>query len=118
MTPDTTGATGGEKPKIRIFVASNWGSDLSMCAVAEDGDEIANHISSNTAWGRLDMGLDGGSRKHDLYAKKYPDGYELVWVDDWRSDPFLMAQAEKNKAAALAKAKGGGDALRCNRKFA
>jgi hypothetical protein len=92
------------KPKIYIFVSGMYGGDdYCMSAVAEDGECIAGHVSSSIEWGKRDMGLNGGTWKHDLYANKYPDGYELEWVDDWKKHPFLSAQAEKNRAANAAR---------------
>jgi hypothetical protein len=87
------------KPKIYVFVANRWGDDYSMIAVAEDGDEVAGHVSSSPDFGKWDMGLGTSTRKHDQYKAKYPDGYELEWVEDWKTHPVLGSQAEKSKAS-------------------
>src|SRR5690606_9036186 len=70
----------------RIYVwclpAEGWGAnDVVGFAMAEDGEVLAQHISSNELFARLDMGVTS-ERKHDRYREKYPDGYELVWVDE------------------------------------
>jgi len=49
-------------------------------ALAEDGECIANHLSSGVNWSKHDMGLTS-DWKHEDYEKKYPDGYELEWID-------------------------------------
>lgn len=49
-------------------------------ALAEDGECLASHWSSGVNWSKHDMGLTS-DWKHDIYAKKYPDGYDLVWID-------------------------------------
>lgn len=77
--------------KIYVFAAYKYGTgDVGLVAVAEDGQQVAGHVSSSVDWGKRDMGLTPSCNwKHDLYAKKYPNGYELEWVDDWRAHPFL-----------------------------
>ena len=95
------------KPKIYVFVARQaLNGECHMLAVAEDGEEIAWHISSNVSFGQFDMGLVGHSeqgpaiKKHDKYNAKYPEGYELEWVDDWRTNLVLSRLAENSKAEA------------------
>lgn len=82
------------KPKVFVFVAGRLGGDCLLAAVAEDGAEVASHVSSTPEWGRNDMW-----RKTGEYAAKYPGGYELVWVDDWKAHPFLSAQSGANRSA-------------------
>ena len=91
------------KPKIYVFpVHANPKGDCQYIAVAEDGDEIAGHVSSGEGWGQYDMGITPGStRHHDDYQRKYPDGYELEYVPDWKAHPFLSKQAEANKTAGV-----------------
>lgn len=88
------------KPRIYIFPAhANPQGDCAYMAVAEDGDEVAFHISSCEGYGQHDMGLGGSDWKHDKYKAKYPNGYELEYVKDWKVHPFLSKQAEANKNA-------------------
>lgn len=95
------GSGGPKNPIIYVFPThANPIGDCAYLAVAEDGEEIAFHVSSSPEFGRLDMGVNPTSRRnHDLYAKKYPGGYSLQWVDDWTKHPFLSKQAEANKNA-------------------
>ena len=110
-----------EVPKkiIYVFLTSPESrGDVTALAVAEDGDEIAFHISSSVGFAKYDMGLNehptGGrdgqslyrSPKHKYYAQKYPEGYELVWVDDWKTHPSLSEQARRNRDAATARKEG------------
>jgi hypothetical protein len=58
-------------PKIFVYCIAAWGADdVAGSALAEDGTFLAGHIS---------MGVTS-ERKRDVYAVKYPDGYELVWL--------------------------------------
>ena len=70
--------------KIYVYRPTTAYVDCAGVAFAEDGDEIAVHISSSHSWFRSDMGLSGeagiGRGKHQKYREKYPDGYELVEV--------------------------------------
>lgn len=88
-------------PKIYVFpVHANPEVDCAYIAIAEDGEEVAGHVSSCESWGKADMGVTNPkSYNHEKYKAKYPDGYELEYVPDWKAHPFLSAQAEKNKAA-------------------
>ncbi|QXO12669.1 hypothetical protein pEaSNUABM49_00432 [Erwinia phage pEa_SNUABM_49] len=79
----------------KIFVVPNGESyfGVSMVALTEDGDCIAGHLSSNTTWGRHDMGI-GSDWKHDLYDKEYGAGqWELLYADDevMDSEEFKLA---------------------------
>jgi hypothetical protein len=89
------------KPKIYVFPARpDPKGDCAYLAVAEDGDDLASHVSSSPSWGKRDMGVaEGCTNNHDKYCEKYPDGYDLVWVDDWNTHPFLSKQAKANKGA-------------------
>ncbi len=83
--------------KIYVFKANRFGpTDISCLAVADDGDELANHVSSNESFARFDMGVTS-KNKHEIYKKKFPEGFEVIWVDDWKSHPFLSEQAKKNQ---------------------
>jgi len=67
----------------KIFAFCNGGSPgwLSMEALAEDGEFLAGHICSDKGFGPHDMGVTS-NWKHPEYRKHYPDGFEVVWVDD------------------------------------
>jgi len=79
-------------PKIFVFVDKNnhaWGRDYVAMAVSQDGYLLASHISSSESWARHDMGL-GSDWKHELYDIKYPNGYQLEWVEDPDSHQGLL----------------------------
>lgn len=57
----------------------NFYGDVCGTALSCDGEVLTGHLSSSMGWFRNDMGLTG-TRKHDEYKKKYPQGYELVEV--------------------------------------
>lgn len=88
-------------PKIFVFpeVPDREFGDCVYVAVAEDGAQLAWHVSSSEGFGKMDMGLTSGptGAKHQAYRSKYPNGYDLVWVKDWRSHPVLNDIAARNK---------------------
>lgn len=72
----------------RIFIicrdaGARWGQgDVISTALAEDGHVLATHLSSSRGYAHHDMGLDGSKWKWDKYSARYPDGFELVWVEN------------------------------------
>jgi len=60
---------------------SSVGGDVMGYALAEDGHGLTSHYSSNKEFSKHDLGLTS-NWKHDVYAKYYPEGFELVWIDD------------------------------------
>jgi hypothetical protein len=84
-------------PKIYLmaFESNALGSGYSGQAVAEDGTGICGHYSSSLHFAKHDMGLTS-DWKHDLYAKHYPNGYELEWVDNPDSCPGFLKAFELN----------------------
>lgn len=102
-------------PKIYVFKNGSLGSsDGVYFAVAEDGECLASHVSSCDSWAMHDMGVDENGWKRDIYAKHYPNGFDVEFVesDQMESHPGLLAAIEKNKQlkaeddAAIAKADG------------
>ena len=75
--------------KIYAFINSGKGTDWVVgCAIAEDGTGCGGHVSSSDAWSRHDMGATEANAMHwHDYAKMYPDGFEVEWVDDARPGP-------------------------------
>ena len=67
----------------KIFCFINGGSSgwYEVVAISENGYHLAGHISSCKSWAKHDIGI-GSDWKHDKYKKHYPDGYELVWIDE------------------------------------
>lgn len=98
------------RPKIFCWVNSGKGTDWqNVMAMAEDGTYLAGHLSSSEHFAKHDIGLTS-DWKHDAYKKHYPDGYELVWVDD--ANPGNHAGLDeayaKNQANAAAHKAAGG----------
>lgn len=88
--------------KIYVFINSGKGTDWIVgMAMAEDGTFIASHVSSHYQWFRHDMGLTS-DWKHEHYKKQYPDGYELVEVEDPRNHEGLQAAYKLNQAMKIA----------------
>ena len=101
------------KPKIYLWcVALNSGSgqvsgstpggDVLGYAMAEDGTGLASHLSSNSNFSQHDMGLTS-DWKHDRYNKHYPDGFELVWLDEPKEDAGWSAAYELNQQMVVEK---------------
>lgn len=62
-------------------------------ALAENGEGLASHLSSSEEWSKHDMGLTS-DWKHEHYAKCFPEGFELIWIDNADSD-FRWQEAMK-----------------------
>jgi hypothetical protein len=86
--------------KIYVWINQVVAGNHIAYALSEDGTTLTSHVSSNPDWAKHDMGITG-DWKHDIYAKHYPDGYKLEWVDDndVTTHPGLLA------AVALARSK-------------
>ena len=69
--------------------------DTIGVATSEDGEVLCTHYSSGVNWSKHDMGLTS-DWKHEIYDEKYPDGYELIWVDieDVKTHPVLSLVIE------------------------
>ena len=57
---------------------------VEAIALTEDGKLVGRHLSSTIDWAKRDI-VRSGHRQD--YAKHYPGGYELVWIDDPSTDP-------------------------------
>lgn len=76
--------------KSKIFIWCSHCSDNCHYMVAsteDDNETIARHVSSDHEYGKYDMGFSS-SKKHEIYKEKYPDGYELHYVDN-NKNPFF-----------------------------
>ena len=75
--------------KIYAFINSGKGTDWVVgLAIAEDGRCVGQHVSSSDAFAKHDMGADGHQAMHwHDYVKLYPNGFEVIWVDDARPGP-------------------------------
>jgi hypothetical protein len=87
-------------PKIFCWINSGKGTEWQIVmAVAEDGCFLASHLSSHEEWAKHDIGLTS-DWKHNAYRSHYPDGYELVWVDDAQTHEGLQAAYVLNQRRA------------------
>jgi hypothetical protein len=78
-----------EQQATKIYVTSYQDGEYWIgSALGEDGQGLANHLSSNKIWVRHDMGLTG-KWKHDKYAAAYPNGFELVDLVDATNDELF-----------------------------
>ena len=87
--------------KTKIFLTCVDGGfrsgDVIGYALAEDGQGLASHLSSNMSFSQHDMGLTS-DWKHEHYAKCYPEGYELEWVDNPENHEGWQKALALNKA--------------------
>jgi hypothetical protein len=79
------------------FPALTWDGDFIGFAMDENGQVLAQHISSSMSFSQHDLGLTS-EWKHDRYKEAHPGGYELVWVDDPDSSAEFQAAFAKNLA--------------------
>jgi hypothetical protein len=87
-------------PKIFCFIHGVNNIGCFPVALAEDGEALAGHCSSNVGFARHDIGFTS-DWKHDEYSKHYPNGYELVWLDDNdRKDAEFLQACENNSRLA------------------
>ena len=70
------------KPKIYCFSNVVGGGEGTAIAIAEDGTVLGSHWCSHECYVPGDLGVEEGSRpdRHEIYAKHYPDGYEMEFV--------------------------------------
>jgi len=84
-----------QKPKIYCFVHADNGRDwYDIVGIAEDGHVLSGHISSSVMWAKHDIGITS-DWKHEQYKEHYPDGYELIWVDDYKEIPKEVFELNK-----------------------
>lgn len=83
--------------KIYCFInsRSNWG--FEVVALAEDGRNVAGHVSSSKGYAMHDIGITS-DWKHEIYKELFPEGYELEWIeeDDLDGHKGLQEACDKN----------------------
>lgn len=89
-------------PKIFVFCepAPNWGpTEVYAQSVSEDGVGLGGHLCSCEGWVRHDMGFGDSKWHHEDYIKHYPNGFELVYVEQKDIDTHegLQKAFELNK---------------------
>lgn len=84
------------KPKIFAFSNVRGGGDGIAYAIAEDGTVLGSHWCSHEGYVPYDLGVEAGHRpdRHEGYAKHYPSGYEMEFVQ--------AADVKKHKGLARA----------------
>ena len=85
------------KPKIYGFVNGGSPGWFIVESISEDGMFLAQHVCSHPGYGPHDIGVTS-DWKHDTYAKYYPDGFEVVWIEDAKTDPAIKAAYAKHVA--------------------
>ncbi len=72
-------------PVIYVFCnqknCDGSGTWHEMVAIAEDGTHLAQHVCSNHFYAPHDMGIVESGWKRDLYAKHYPNGFSVKWIE-------------------------------------
>lgn len=94
--------------KHEIYCFNNGGPYGYMIAVAlaDDGVCIASHLCTNEHYMPHDLGMMGSTWKHDLYDAHFGKGnWELVWIDDPRTDERVQKAIELHRKMANGGAK-------------
>jgi hypothetical protein len=92
-----------DKPKIFVFCNGCSKQWHSFVAIAEDGKVLTGHICSHHGYARHDMGVDESGLKRDIYARHYPDGFEVEYVE-------VTSKADVSNHAGLSAACAAHDA--------
>lgn len=86
--------------KIFCFLNGANALGVQVCAITEeDGELIASHCCSSEYYAKHDIGIES-DWKHEKYKDKYPEGYELIWIDVKEKElpsEFLTAVEKGNK---------------------
>lgn len=93
------------KTKIYTFCnnenCDSWSGLHKALAITEHGECIAQHISTSHRYLHHDVGM----RMQVIYDRKFPDGYELIPVENPKEHPGLKLvlenvalQAKKNSS--------------------
>jgi hypothetical protein len=91
------------KKKIYCFVDHHIGNNYSYVAIDEDAQVVTTGIASSPDWVKCDLGIHGdpggshGPSRLRLYQEKYPDGYELIWVDDPFTHPETLKVLQEHQ---------------------
>lgn len=70
--------------------------DVIAYALCEDGTGLGSHFSSNVVFAQHDIGLTSDWH-HDTYRENYPEGYQVMWVDDPDHDPLWLTAMKLNQ---------------------
>ena len=88
-------------PTIYVFCNGCSPGWHNFVAVAEDGTGLAGHVCSDHGYADHDMGVIETGWKRDIYAKHYPEGFDVEYVEvrsraDSERHPGLAAALAKN----------------------
>ncbi len=75
--------------KIYCFCNDGYSGWWTVVALAEDGEILTKYICSHENYFKHDIGITS-DWQHNKYKQKYPNGYELIWVDEPEDDDDLM----------------------------
>lgn len=68
-------------------------------AIAEDGTQLAEHISSNKFWLQRDLGVMHAGGLRASYKGHYPGGFRMVFVEECEKDHHIGLQTALRKLA-------------------
>ena len=83
-------------PKIFVFCNNCSDEWHKFTALSEDGVFLAGHICSHHGYAPHDMGVQDGGWKRDIYAKHFPQGFDVVMVDNPREHAELLAAYQRH----------------------
>jgi hypothetical protein len=67
-------------PKIYCFINGANSIGYFPVGLAEDGECICEHCSSSPWYAKHDIGFNS-EWKHEKYLAKYPQGFQLIWLE-------------------------------------
>lgn len=73
----------------KIFITALYrkrARDYWGFALSEDGELLTEEIAEDMVWIKYQLGLDGSESNHDIYKKKYPEGFDLVFIHEFDFD--------------------------------
>ncbi len=93
-----------DKPKIFGFVNGGSPGWYDVSSITEDGVCLASHCCSHPCYGPHDIGVTS-DWKHDTYAKYYPDGFTVEWVENVEKHDGIQKAFALNRAMTEAEHK-------------
>lgn len=69
------------KTKIFCYAVAKGYLGYAVYSLSEDGTGLCSHISTNLSFAKHDIGFNS-NWQHDIYKEYYPDGYELLWLEE------------------------------------
>lgn len=94
-------------PKIYVFCnqkgctgRGDWHNGVAM---TQDGEGLAGHVSSSHEFLKSDLGnhrLGYRGFTREEYDKRYPDGYEVEWLEGAALDEFIAKLKAADSASA------------------